>query len=84
MKTVSYGVIWVCANCMSHHTNGECGDCNYADHEGVEPLSSIGERFHISAEDVSPDLYSTSWCEGCDSKLHGERYAMHLWGPDED
>ncbi|MFD6249902.1 hypothetical protein [Streptomyces roseolus] len=42
----SYGTIWVCQDCMLHHANGECGGC----HEGhdEEPLSSIGEGFHVA------------------------------------
>lgn len=42
----TYGVIWVCQDCILHHANGECGGC----HEGhdEEPLSSIGDGFHAA------------------------------------
>jgi hypothetical protein len=43
------GTIWVCQDCMLHDANGECGGCHDEDgHEGGEPLSSIGDGFHVT------------------------------------
>lgn len=43
------GTIWVCQDCMLHEANGECGGCHDEDgHEGGEPLSSIGDGFHVT------------------------------------
>lgn len=32
--------------------------------------------------DCERNTFSTSQCEGCGSQLHGERYAMTLFGPE--
>lgn len=46
MKTIDYGTIWVCADCILVHANGECDPDRP---EGLpEPLSAIGEGFHIA------------------------------------
>jgi hypothetical protein len=45
----SYGTIWVCTDCLMHHANGECGSCHDDEHgHDEEPLSSIGEGFHVA------------------------------------
>ena len=75
----SYATIWVCVDCMLHHNNGECGGCHNDYGHDREPLSSIGEEFHLAWDDDEVDIYSTSQCEGCGSWLHGERHAMTLF-----
>lgn len=47
-KEESYGTIWVCVGCLMHHANGECGDCHHDDGHDEEPLSAIGEGFHVA------------------------------------
>ena len=45
----NYGTIWVCQDCMLHEANGECGGCHNDEHgHDKEPLSSIGEGFHVA------------------------------------
>jgi hypothetical protein len=58
----SYGTIWVCRCCMLTHANGEC--CADSEHggDGCEPLSSIGEGFHV-AMGIGRDEHSES-CNG--------------------
>jgi hypothetical protein len=80
----SYGAIWVCRNCMLHHTNGECDDCYETEgYYGAEldhdPLSLITSNWFITGPDGEPDTFGTAPCQGCGSWLHGERHAMTLW-----
>lgn len=45
----NYGTIWVRQDCMLHHANGECGGCHDDEHgHDEEPLSAIGDGFHVS------------------------------------
>lgn len=45
----SYGTIRVCVCCMLMHANGECCSLDDAGHsDGCEPLSAIGDGFHIA------------------------------------
>jgi hypothetical protein len=90
----NYGTIWVCVDCILHHANGECGSCHDDEHgHDEEPLSTIGDGFHVAMGmareehfetepdddcDCETNTYSTSQCEGCGSYLHGERHAMTL------
>lgn len=43
-----YGTIWVCVCCMLTHAGGEC--CADETHGGdsIEPLSAIGDGFHVA------------------------------------
>lgn len=45
----SYGTVWVCVDCMMHHANGECGSCHDDNGHDCEPLSFVGEGFHVAA-----------------------------------
>ncbi len=58
----SYGTIWVCVDCLMHHANGECGGCHNDGHD-EEPLSSIGEGFHV-AVGMSREEHECRECEG--------------------
>ena len=44
----SYGTIWVCVCCMLSHANGECCADDQHGGDGVEPLSSISDGFHVA------------------------------------
>lgn len=44
----SYGTIWVCVDCLMHHANGECGSCHHEHGHDQEPLSAIGDGFHVA------------------------------------
>jgi hypothetical protein len=44
----SYGTIWVCVDCLMHHANGECGSCHDKHGHDEEPLSAIGDGFHVA------------------------------------
>lgn len=44
----NYGTIWVCQDCLAHHANGECGGCHNDYGHDEEPLSSIGDGFHVA------------------------------------
>jgi hypothetical protein len=41
---------------MLHHANGECGGCHNDDHgHDEEPLSEIGEGFHVAMGSVQEE-----------------------------
>lgn len=44
----SYGTIWVCVCCMLSHANGECCADDAHGGDSIEPLSAIGEGFHVT------------------------------------
>jgi hypothetical protein len=61
------GTIWVCIDCMLHEANGECGGCHDDEHEGGEPLSSIGDGFSATM--------GMTWdehAEDCQNRIEGE------------
>jgi len=91
----NHGTIWVCIDCTMHHANGECISCHDDHGHDKEPLSAIEAPYSATAgmlreehaEGCEPDdecdcevnTFSRSQCEGCGSRLHGERHAMTLW-----
>ena len=87
----SYGIVWVCVDCILHHANGECGGC----HDGHDevPLSAIEYGFHVAmgmdyeehAEDCQTRI-EREWRGECDcetdtfSKSQCEGCGSHLHG----
>lgn len=63
----SYGTIWVCVCCMLSHANGECCADDQHGGDGAEPLSSIGDGFHV-AMGMAVEEHS----EGCSVYASGE------------
>lgn len=45
----SYGTIWVCVCCVLTHANGECCADDQHGGDGIVPLSSIGDGFHVAS-----------------------------------
>jgi len=44
MSNVDYDnpiTLWVCADCMFHHANGECDNCHYDEGHDEEPLNRV-------------------------------------------
>lgn len=87
-----YGTIWVCTCCMLSHANGECCDSDGHGGDSYEPLSRITDRFTVTMGsehdeecdypddcDCMTNTFSWAHCEGCGSRLGGERHAMTLW-----
>lgn len=94
MALENYGLIWVCADCLGHIANGECGGCHSDHGHDEEPMSAlIGfiVEMGMSFDDHDGDCddydncdctvrnFSHSQCEGCHSYLYGERHAMTLF-----
>lgn len=68
----NYGTIWVCQDCMLHEANGECGGCHSDHGHDREPLSAIGDDFHVAmgmayAEHEEDCLFRTQGDDAPDS-----------------
>lgn len=68
----SYGTIWVCGDCMTHHVNGECGGCHGDHGHDKEPLGllvdfhpAMGMSHEEHSEDCSVNI-AGSWMNSAD------------------
>lgn len=67
---------------LSLVTDGYSVTCGmgYEDHaEGCENRSAVHSWSDRVECDCETKTFSRSQCQGCGSRLHGERHAMHLW-----
>lgn len=52
----NYGTIWVCQCCMLTHASGECcSELYYGQDPDHDPLSSIGDGFHVAMGSVQEE-----------------------------
>jgi hypothetical protein len=61
----TYGTIWVCVCCILSHANGECCADDQHGGDGVEPLSSIGDGFHVAM-----GMGYEEHAEDCETRIH--------------
>lgn len=99
MKNDTYTyTLWVCAECLMMHANGETGGDPDREPLGlldncVTTLGLVYEEHECGKED-DPDLeiececdtqeFSSSRCEGCGSALGGSRHALTMWTEEEN
>lgn len=84
----------ICADCLGHLANGECGSCHQESGHDREPLSAVPADDNVTLgmfrEDHAADCdsdecgcedlgFSWSSCDGCGSRLGGDRYAATGW-----
>lgn len=87
--SIPVALIWVCFDCM---ITRESESSQYDDVTGeyAQPWSKIEDGYSVTfgiivdndahdGANMEHIDFSTSPCDGCGSKLHGERHAYTLW-----
>jgi len=81
-RTEPQGTIWVCTDCMLTHANGEATqspDCEPWALWADAPAGSV-TMGDTGAEWESEGSFSWSDCDGCGSRLGGDRWVFTYWG----